>query len=41
MTSTASVNQIRFLSSVALAKAPKLMFAASCSAADGMVADAP
>ena len=31
------VNQIRFLSSSALAKAPKLMFAASCSAADAMV----
>src|SRR6516164_4982289 len=30
------VNQIRFLSSVALEKAPKLMLAASCSAADAM-----
>jgi hypothetical protein len=32
------VNQIRFLSSVALEKAPKFRFAASCSAAEAMFA---
>src|SRR6478672_3782142 len=31
-----SVNQIRFLSSVALEKAPKLILEASCSAADAI-----
>src|SRR5689334_10093426 len=36
MTSAPSVNQIRFLSSSALAKAPQLTLAASCSAADAM-----
>src|SRR5258708_5069091 len=34
--SAASVNQMRLLSSVALAKTEKLMFAASCSAADAI-----
>ncbi len=37
MTSAPSVNQIRFLSSSALAKADQLILAASCSAADAMV----
>ena len=36
MTSAPSVNQIRFLSSVALEKAPKLILEASCSAADAI-----
>src|SRR5579862_4514858 len=36
MTSAPRVNQIRLFSSVALAKAPKLILAASCSAADAM-----
>src|SRR5271166_4687478 len=37
MTNAPSVNQIRFLSSSALAKADQLILAASCSAADAMV----
>ena len=36
MISAPSVNQMRFFNSSALAKAEKLMFAASCSAADAM-----
>src|SRR5579859_224685 len=35
-TSAARVNQMRFLSSVALEKTPRFMFAASCSAADAI-----
>src|SRR5215475_4787718 len=37
MMSAPRVNQIRLLSSDALAKAPKLMLAASCSAADAIL----
>src|SRR5271165_4274419 len=37
MTSAPNVNQMRFLSSSALAKADQLILAASCSAADAMV----
>jgi hypothetical protein len=36
MTNAPSVNQMRFLSSSALAKADQLILAASCSAADAM-----
>src|SRR5690606_23494559 len=36
-----SVNQMRFFNASALAKAPKLRFAASCSAADAMARSAP
>src|SRR5580658_5048086 len=36
MTNAPSVNQMRFLSSSALAKADQLMLAASCSAADAI-----
>src|SRR5205823_1133110 len=41
MTSAPRVNQIRLLSSVAFENAPKLMLAASCSAADAMYPSYP
>src|SRR5665213_1857885 len=41
MSSAPSVNQMRFFSASALANAPKLRLAASCSAADAMVRSVP